>query len=701
MKKIKENYLEKLYAGFLGKAIGVRLGAPVEPAIWDHDKIFQFYGEINNYPKTYKNFAADDDTNGPIFFIRALHDYWNGKDEITSENIGNTWLNYTAEGHGMFWWGGYGISTEHTAFPNLKAGIKAPLSGSIKQNGLTLAEQIGGQIFIDSWGLVWPGNIEKAAHYAEIAARVSHDGNGIYGARFVAACIAKAFETDNYSEIVNAGLSVVPDNSEFMRVNIAVLDYFKNNPENFRGCFKMLESQFGYDKYKGICHIIPNAGVVTLGLLYGKGNLSRSLEITTMCGWDTDCNAGNVGTIIGVAEGIYGLQDKYRGPINDMIVASSLIGSLNIVDIPTFTKDLAIMGYRLAGEKVPEYLLKTTKYRELLYDFEIPGSTHGFRLEGNRGSNSMKNTDKISSNGKRSLEISLSDHRRYDRVKFYNKPFYRRSDFDDNRYRPQFSPQVYPGQKIEMTYNVESFSGEIFATFYARLSHSKKNIESKTYKLEKNNWLKLDWDIPSELSEPLDEVGVIFENLEPENFVGKIFIDNIFISGKANYKIEFSKEKEEWDCVTQLTHNRGVWSLEEKKHQMICVEDAEAYTGNYYMKNLNIKALIQPKNGYSHNLAFRVKGSMMGYHVGFNGKNKVQFIKNNHGHEILAEKDFEWNHDEEYEFEVNTEGDKHLFKINGVKILEVLDKDFEHGVYGFSSFSPGRALYDSIAVIEK
>lgn len=701
MQKIKNNYLEKLYAGFLGKAIGVRLGAPVEPAIWDHDKIFQYYGELNGYVKDYTNFAADDDTNGPIFFIRALHDYWDGKNEITPEDIGNTWLNYAAEGHGMYWWGGYGISSEHTAYLNLKSGIKAPQSGSIKQNGVTLAEQIGGQIFIDSWGLVWPGNIKKAADYAEMAASVSHDGNGLFGARFVAACIAKAFDTSDYMEIVEAGLSVIPKESEFLRVNRAVLEYFKNDSENFRGCFKMLESQFGYDKYKGICHIIPNAGVVTLSLLYGKGNFSKSIEIATMCGWDTDCNAGNVGTIMGVATGIEGLTEKYKKPINDMIVASSIIGSLNIVDIPTFTKDLAIMGYRLAGEEIPVYLQKNTKYRELFYDFEIPGSTHGFRLEGKRGSNKIDNTDSVSFTGQRSLEVSLSDHRRYDKVKLFNKPFYRRIDFDDNRYRPQFSPLVYPGQNIELTARNESFSGEIFITFFIRLSHSKKYMESKNYKLKKEEWETFCWETPKGLNEPIDEIGIIFENLEPETYIGKIYIDNILISGRADYKLDFSKEKEEWDCVSQLTHNRGMWTLEEGKLHMICTENAEAYTGNYYMKNLNIKAKIEPKNGISHNLAFRVKGTTMGYHVGFNGLNKIQFIKNNHGQTILAEKNYFWKFDKEYEFEVETIEDKHIFKINGETQFEIYDDQFDYGSYGFTSFSAGRTLYRSLDVIEK
>ena len=88
-------------------------------------------------------------------------------------------------------------------------------------------------------------------------------------------------------------------------------------------------------------------------MMYGKGDFNRTVEIATMCGWDTDCNAGNVGTVLGVACGLEGIADKYRKPINDSIVMSGISGYLNILDIPTYAKELAILGYRLAGVALP------------------------------------------------------------------------------------------------------------------------------------------------------------------------------------------------------------------------------------------------------------------------------------------------------------------------------------------------------------
>ena len=54
----------------------------------------------------------------------------------------------------MFLWCGNGISTEHTAWLNLKRGIPAPLSGAVETNGQAVAEQIGAQTFIDGWAML-------------------------------------------------------------------------------------------------------------------------------------------------------------------------------------------------------------------------------------------------------------------------------------------------------------------------------------------------------------------------------------------------------------------------------------------------------------------------------------------------------------------------------------------------------------------
>mgnify|MGYP001775105166 FL=1 len=204
---MREEFIEKIYAGWLAKIIGIRLGAPIEG--WTYDKIKNIYGELTGYPIDYTRFAADDDSNGPLFFLRALEDK-GGNLDLKAQDVGEALLNYAPFEHGFFWWGGYGVSTEHTAYLNLRYGIKGPQSGSFEQYGSTMAEQIGGQIFIDTWGLVTPGNPDLAARFAREAASVTHDGNGKYGGIFIAVCISYAFIEKNMKKILEKGLSYIP-----------------------------------------------------------------------------------------------------------------------------------------------------------------------------------------------------------------------------------------------------------------------------------------------------------------------------------------------------------------------------------------------------------------------------------------------------------------------------------------------------------
>ncbi|MEG2208651.1 MAG: ADP-ribosylglycohydrolase family protein, partial [Clostridia bacterium] len=269
MLRIPENYLERVYAGWLGKVIGIRLGAPIES--WTYEKIERIYGDLRHYAVNYHEFAADDDSNGPLFFLRALLQVKPGE-ELTAQHVGEALLNYAPFEHGFFWWGGYGVSTEHTAYLNLRSGIKAPQSGSAAQNGAAIAEQIGGQIFIDTWGLVAPGNPDLAAKLARQAASVTHDGNGVYGGIFVAVCVSLAFVEREISQMIERALQYIPSDCEYARAVRAVMAYHERQPNHWRECFHYVHENFGYDRYPGNCHIIPNISVMILALLYGAGN---------------------------------------------------------------------------------------------------------------------------------------------------------------------------------------------------------------------------------------------------------------------------------------------------------------------------------------------------------------------------------------------------------------------------------------------
>lgn len=698
---IPENYLEKLYSGFLGMNIGIRLGAPVEPTTWTYERIEKTYGNITGYIKDFINFAADDDANGPVFFLRALYDEGIHK-ELDPEHVARAWLNYTREGQGMFWWGGFGTSTEQTAYENLKNGISAPKSGSIEQNGKILAEQIGGQIFIDTWGLVFPNNLERAASFARAAASVSHDGEGLNGAAFIAACISKAYVTCDVEEIITAGLSVIPEDSTYAKVTRSVIDFYRKEPEDFRACMKYLEENWGYDKYTGVCHIIPNAGVCVLSLLYGEGDFNRTVEIATMCGWDTDCNAGNVGTIMGVAGGISGIGAHYKKPINDSIVLSGISGYLNILDLPSYAKELCLLGFKLAGEEAPEELKNGFKEGEIYFDFEISGSTHNMRVS-DPFYCSVKHTTDRSYKGTGALEVLFDRMERGKNCKIFYKPFYRRTDFSDQRYSPVFSPTAYSGQTVSMMVYAERWSGEsIYISPYVRNTQTKEDVIIKGMVIKDEGWINISFTIPDLKGVVIDEVGIILEGNSPSKNkdLGRLFIDEFKIFGKASYSIDIKKQKKEFGSITPFSHNHGAWSIEGDYMEAITIDHAEAMTGNYFMRDVCIKGSIIPENGDSHLISARVQGALRGYYAGFDGKNRVSILLNNKSISRIASIEFKWEYGKTYDLELKVQGNEISLSIDNANILNVVDETLSYGMVGYAKYSLGRTLFGNLTIEE-
>lgn len=695
----EQQILEKIYAGFIAKAIGVRLGAPVEPTIWSYERIQKTYGEVTQYLRDFKNFAADDDTNGPVYFIRALRDY--GLD-CTAEDVGKTWLNYAAEEHGMYWWGGFGVSTEHTAYKNLQAGIPAPHSGSIATNGTTVAEQIGGQIFIDSWGWVNPGNPRRAAEMSAMAASVAHDGDGLNGARFCAAAIAAAFEAKSIDEIIETAMAEIDANSTYAKVCRAVIDFHKANPDNWRACRDMLTADWGYDRYPGVCHIIPNAGVTMMSILYGAGSLPRTAEIATMAGWDTDCNAGNAAAIVGTFQGLDASWDKYRKPISDFLIASGIVGSINIVDIPSFARELTVLALQLAGRDVPALWLEDFTRRGLRFDFDLPGSTHGFRTEG-FNQISLKHSDERHVEGSRgSLEIQLDRLERGQGGRIFWKPFYRRSDFDDERYRPMFSPVVDAGQVVKFKLWLDPWNGDgnLRVAPYVRRAMSGTIEETGAWHVPSHDgWQDYEFVVPEGV-EAVDEIGISVEYFGRLKFLGRLFLADFSVSGPGHLVIDPATEVQEWGAISRFTWNRGHWTKSNGRIQGHTASDADMWTGHYYSRDVTVSADIEVLAGQSQLVTARVQGTGRFYAAGFQNGEAV-IVKHDFGQTVLASVPFGPEAGRVYRVELSVEGDRLALSVDGKALASATDKTFAHGMSGLRLGAAGRMAVDRFAVTEK
>lgn len=702
---INETVMNGIYAGWLGKIIGIRLGAVIEGDTYEDIK--KEYGEVKGYLTSYKNFAADDDSNGPLFFVRAL-DGIEGTG-LTQQDVAHTILNYVPYEHSFFWWGGYGISTEHTAYSNLYAGVPAHLSGSILKNGATVAEQIGGQIFIDSWGLVCPGNPDLAAKYADIVASVTHDGNGKYGGIFIAACISTAFIESDIKKIIQKGLSYLPKESEYVRMVNSVLNYYEGEPTDWRKAFVYVKDHFGYDRYPGNCHIIPNSAVIILSMLYGKGKFDDTLLIGTMCGWDTDCNVGNLGAIMGVLCGTEGISyKKWRQDINDLLINSSVMGSLNIMDIPYGAAYFAKIACKLNQQNPPGIWEKIFKDQGEWCHFEYPGSTHAMRtrIENSDCRVSLFQSYEKAYSGIGSLKVVLSGCETKEKVSIFKKTYYFPEDFSDSRYNPAFSPRAYPGQKISCQIIADQNSGNICARLYAKDGYSNSCLFSEKVCVGEKDWYTLTFDIPWSGQDTLiEEVGL--QLLEIENTQGTVvYIDDLRIEGRAYYRMDFNEEKiENWPGtlrseISQFTRHKGIGFIAEDGLHLSGTDVALMISGDYRWENYSVKAKLKPVLGEKHLINVRVRGAVEFYAVGLVGKNQMGIYKCNEEYQLVKTCNFKWEYGKEYEFIVNAEGKEITVVQDEVKVLtwEDEDKPYLTGAIGVSCLSNGHTVYEYLEV---
>lgn len=681
---MKTEYIEKIYAGWLAKIIGIRFGAPVEG--WTYDKIKNIFGEsLEHYPADYINFAADDDSNGPLFFLRSVEDSGKGY-HVKAQDVAEALLNYAPFEHGFFWWGGFGVSTEHTAYLNLKNGIPAPRSGSIEQNGSTMAEQIGGQIFIDTWGLVNPGNPDKAALMAKEAASVTHGGNGVYGGIFVAACISFAFEETDIVRIIEKGLSYIPEDCEYARIVRIVMEYHTSHPDDWRACYHFIHENYGYDKYPGNCHIIPNIAVMILALMYGNGEFDRTLEICNLCGWDTDCNVGNVAAIMGVICGLDGISyEKWRKPINDLLICSSVVGSLNIMDIPYGASYIAKLACELEGTELPEPWKTIFSSRIDSCHFEYPGSTHAMRLRAEPNDNkssknrelSIWNTDETAHTGTRSLKFLARTMEPGENVRVYKQTYYQPQDFTDSRYDPCFSPLVYPGQTVHASACIPEYGPEALASLYVKDLHTGEIYESGKKVLSKGQWEELEFLIPGNLNAVISEMGVCFhiegKHTERFDFVG--FIDDLYADGAADYRVDFAIEEEEhWPGtvhreLSQFTRLKGNAYLQDGQVHLACSDFGEISTGRYDWTDYTAEFTITPVTGNCHMAVVRSQGAMRSYAAGFDEQGRFAVLKNHNGYQAAAWKPFDWEYGKEYTITVNVKGSVITAVVDGTEIV--------------------------------
>lgn len=298
-KTLKPDVLkDKIAGGWAGKMIGVTYGAPTE---------FRAQGEIYTdsikwKPEDIRGSMWQDDIYVQLTFLMSMDKY--GMDAPSKKF------------QEMFAKAGYPLwHANMQARKNYYDSIFAPQSGMPEYN--LHADDIDFQIEADYVGFMSPGMPQTASAIADKIGRIMNYGDGVYGGIFVATLYSEAYFENDISKIIDKALLSIPAGSDYYKIVKDVIKLHQQYPADWQAAWKELEDKWGQEHIcsAGSTFNIDakvNGAYIVMGLLYGDGDPMKTLEISTRCGQDSDCNPSNAMALLGVIKGFSGLPEGMR-----------------------------------------------------------------------------------------------------------------------------------------------------------------------------------------------------------------------------------------------------------------------------------------------------------------------------------------------------------------------------------------------------
>ncbi len=355
LRKISRSTLEdKIRGGWAGQMIGVSYGAPTE--FRSNGKIIEgnLHGYLDWKAERNMNAITQDDLYVEMTFADVMDRIGLG---ATTEQYGEAFKNskyrlWHANASARRW---------------LNQGIRAPWSGHPKYN--LHANDIDFQIEADFIGMMTPGLPREANKYAERVGRVMNYGDGLYGGLFVSGMYAAAFIESDPRKVVEAGLASIPAGSGYAKLVRNLLDWSKqytpeSSDEAWKKAWEALKT--GWDKddpcTDGALNDFNidarlNGGHIVLGLLYGKGDFGKTLEISTRAGQDSDCNPSSAAGVLGVILGYKAIPEQWK--VGLAVIADKKFDytnySFNTITSSTLSRALKVIemtGGKVAGDEI-------------------------------------------------------------------------------------------------------------------------------------------------------------------------------------------------------------------------------------------------------------------------------------------------------------------------------------------------------------
>jgi hypothetical protein len=346
---------DKIKGGWAGQTIGVTFGGPTEfryngTIIQDYIPIKWYDGYLKHTMQN--NAGLYDDVYMDLTFVDVFEK--KGLDAPVEE-FANA---YASAGY-MLW------HANQAGRYNILHGIKAPQSGHWENN--PHADCIDYQIESDFAGLMSPGMPNTASVISDKIGHIMNYGDGWYGGVYMGAMYTLAFTSNDIHYVVTEALKTIPKESRFYKVINDVIQWHKQFPNDWKRNWFEIERKWSEDIGCPDGVFVPfnidasvNAAYVVLGLLYGNGDFTKTMEISTRAGQDSDCNPSSAGGILGAMLGYNKIPAYWKQGLAEAESLDFKYTTMSLNDVYAIGYKHAIQNIERNGGKVEgnEVLIK-------------------------------------------------------------------------------------------------------------------------------------------------------------------------------------------------------------------------------------------------------------------------------------------------------------------------------------------------------
>ncbi|MQY16365.1 ADP-ribosyl-[dinitrogen reductase] glycohydrolase [Streptomyces sp. RB5] len=295
----------------LGLAVGDALGAPAENL--KPSQIRERWGRIEGFVASEP--AGTDDTEYAVFSGLLLAEHGSG---LTVEHVEAAWHQWIADrDEGPFHGAGF---SERGTLENLRRGLAAPTTAQHRHawsDGLAMRAA--------PFGVYAAGRPAQAARLVAVDGTVSHDGEGLYGGQAVAAGVAAAMAAEGPDAVVQAALSVIPDDcwtARSLHRAVSAARRAAGPPLAVERAIRHTVVIGGYPW----TDLAPEA----VGLAFGaftaaRGEFAPAVLTAVNMGRDADTTAAVAGALAGALRGVEGIPEAWAraiGPVRGSCLPS-------------------------------------------------------------------------------------------------------------------------------------------------------------------------------------------------------------------------------------------------------------------------------------------------------------------------------------------------------------------------------------------